>query len=165
VGAATVGAMRVRRVTEEEAGGGSRLLGFVALVALGGVVALVLFRVYPQRVPHDGRPGFVDTIFASTVVVFGARVVLLGLATMLAVGVAFIVASIWMRARAGHWVMTFGPFETRAIDNPDGAAEISHAAWRESQAEIATLRAELAERISGMALLEVMLRAAKEERH
>ena len=69
--------MRVRRADDEGLGGGSRLLSFVALVALSGVVALVLFRVYPQRVPHDGRPGFVDTIFASTVVVFGARVVLL----------------------------------------------------------------------------------------
>ena len=157
--------MRVRRADDEGPGGGSRLLSFVALVALGGVVALVLFRVYPQRVPHDGRPGFVDTIFASTVVVFGARVVLLALAAMLAVGIAFIVASIWMRARAGHWVMTFGPFETRAIDDRAGVEKIWTAALRESQAEVSALRAELAARVSDAVLLEARLRAAQEGRN
>ena len=58
--------------------------------------------------------------------------------------------------------MTFGPFETRAIDEADGVAETWHAAWRESQTEIDELRAELAATLSNAALLDARLRAAEE---
>lgn len=131
-----------------------------AAAGAAGVLAcaFVAYRVFPARVPHDGKPGFVDTIFASTVVVFGARVVLLALAAMLVVAAGFIVLSIWRRRRAGQWVNTFGPFETGALEPTAQAGGELARAWDASRPNIQWLESALADALRDVEDLHRRLR-------
>lgn len=118
-----------------------RGLFFLAIIVAG--FGLVSYRVYPSRHPLERHPNFIDLIFANNLVVFAARLVLLSTGVVLAVAAVFIVISFWMRGKAGHWMSRFGPFETQAVENLEGAV----AQWQQWWQEEFERRTELEERV------------------
>lgn len=80
---------------------------FVSLV----VVAMLAKALYPVDLPPNPSPDFVDTIFDNRSVIWAARLLLVSTAAVLAFGGIFIVLSIGIRIRKGHWLSKAGPFE------------------------------------------------------
>lgn len=97
-------------------------------------------------------------IFASNLVIFIARVILLLGAGVLAAGMCFVVLSIWKRAKAGHFLARFGPFETQAIEEVRGEAETWQAYWAEEGQEVIDLNRRLEESDALIATLRDELR-------
>lgn len=68
---------------------------------------------------------------------------LLSTAGVLAVAAVFIVISFWRRAKRGHWMVRFGPFETQAVEDLQGTVDQWTEWWQEEDAR----RTELEERV------------------
>lgn len=117
--------------------------GFLMLGLLAAGLALVIYRIYPTHHPLAKNPNFVDLIFSNDLVVLAARLVLLSAAGVLAVAAVFIVISFWKRAKAGHWMSRFGPFETQAVEDLQGAVNQWIQWWQEEY----NRRTELEERV------------------
>ena len=122
-----------------KSGGASTFFAFVVIVSVIGLGALIAYRIYPNHVTRRASPSFIDNIFANDIVIFSTRLVLLSLAAMLAVGMVFIVISIYKRGKAGHWITKFGPFETKAIEDLEGVAAYWEQAWQSAQEEVQSL--------------------------
>lgn len=112
--------------------GAGRAMGFLVVAAFVAGVVVVVYRLYPTGHPLPKNPNFIDAIFANNLVLFAARLVLLSAAGVLAVASVFIVISFWKRGKAGHWMSRFGPFETQAVEDLQGALEFWQNAWQEA---------------------------------
>lgn len=114
---------------------------FVVVVVLG----LLAYRLYPADHADATSANFIDAIFANNLVIFIARVMLFLGACVLAAGMVFIVLSIWKRAKAGHYLTRFGPFETQAIEDLRGEVETWQNYWAEENEQVGELRKRLEE--------------------
>jgi hypothetical protein len=120
------------------------------LVLLGAsILGLVLLAraLYPVDLPASTNPDFIDTIFDNRAVVWGARLLLVSGAAVLAFGGIFIVVSIGIRMKNREWLRRAGPFEISegAVSEIQDQVEF----WRQSaladQAEVAALTKRLGE--------------------
>ena len=144
--------------TEEP--GSRRTLGLVSLVLLLAGMGIVTYRLYADERRQAVNPSFIDNIFASNLVIFIARVILLLGAGVLAAGMFFVVLSIWKRAEAGHYLTRFGSFETEAIEDIRGQIETWPASWAEQHQEAVELNNRLEESDALIAMLPDELRVA-----
>jgi ABC-type uncharacterized transport system permease subunit len=83
----------------------------VALSLTAAGVAALCAALFPRHVPTPQDPHVVDVVFESGPVVWAARLLLVSAAFVLAVGGAFVVASVVVRTRNGDWLKRAGPFE------------------------------------------------------
>lgn len=83
----------------------------VALSLTAAGVATLCAALFPHHVPTPQDPHVVDVVFDSGPVVWAARLLLVSAAFVLAVGGAFVVASVVVRTRNGDWLKRAGPFE------------------------------------------------------
>jgi hypothetical protein len=143
----------------EEPGSG-RTLGLVSLVLLLAGMGMVAYRLYPEEHRQAVNPNFIDNIFASNLVIFIARVILLLGAGVLAAGMSFVVLSIWKRADAGHYLTRFGPFETEAIEDIRDEVETWQANWAEQSQKVIELNERIEESDALIAKLHGELREA-----
>jgi hypothetical protein len=122
-------------------------LAVLLFLALGALIVLVLYRVYPAHVTHKASPSFVDLIFESPLVIFASRIFLLSVAVVLAIVGVFTVASIgsWMKHR--QWLTKAGPFEVsrEAIETLAAQVEFWQQQALAENAEAQELRNRLAE--------------------
>lgn len=145
--------------TGEGAGNGRTLeIAFFALLLAG--LGIVAYRLYPEEHREAVSPTFIDNIFASNLVIFIARVMLLLGAGVLAAGMCFVVLSIWKRADAGHYLTRFGPFETEAIEDIRGQIDAWQASWTEQRREAVELSDQLEQSEELIATLRDQLREA-----
>lgn len=79
-------------------------------LATAGVAALCA-ALFPRHVPTPRDPHVLDIVFDSAPVVWAARLLLVSVAFVLAVGGAFVVVSTIVRMRNGDWLRRAGPFE------------------------------------------------------
>lgn len=112
------------------ASAGSMLL---ALLAVAGICAALYFGLWPGEIEPSKNPRFGDNVFASSPVVFAARLILLAAGVVLAFGGVFVVASIVRLWQAGRWLTRFGPFE--AAPEAIGTLADEVAFWRTSAIE------------------------------
>jgi hypothetical protein len=140
--------------------GSGRTLGLFSLVLLLAGMGMVAYRLYPDERSQAVNPNFIDNIFASNLVIFIARAMLLLGAGVLAAGMFFVVLSIWKRADAGHYLTRFGPFETEAIEDIRGQIETWPASWAEQHQEAVELNNRLEESDALIAKLRDELREA-----
>jgi hypothetical protein len=112
---------------EEPAGEGSQnqpsesMLGGVALalLLLAGLAVGVVWLISslaPDDIPSRPDPDFIDTIFASPIVVAASRLVLLSASVVLLVAGLYIVVSVIVRMSRGHWLRRAGPFESEIAE-------------------------------------------------
>lgn len=131
---------------DERGGSGcfGTVIGLFALVAMAIGSYLLL---YPSAVPSASGSGFADNVFASAPVVFAGRLVVLSAAVVLAIGAAYVVASIGSLWSRGQWFTRFGPFEISSEAIGDLVDEAD--AWRDralnDAAEVMALRRRLAD--------------------
>jgi len=116
--------------------GNGRTLGILFFAPLLAGLGIVAYRLYPEAHRDAANPSFIDNIFASNLVIFIARVMLLLGAGVLAAGMCFVVLSIWKRAQAGHYLARFGPFETQAIEDLRGELETSRGYWAQGNQKV-----------------------------
>lgn len=148
------------RDSGEDSVGGQKLAFFLlALLVVGtGVLG---YRLYPETHRQSANPSFVDNIFASNLVIFIARVILLLGACMLAAGMYFVVISIWKRAKAGHYLTRFGPFETQAVEDLRGEVETWQEYWAEENRKVVELNDRIEVSDNLIAKLQDELREAR----
>jgi len=140
--------------------GNRRTPGIVFFTLLLAAVGIVAYRLYPEEHREATSPTYVDNIFASNLVIFIARVMLLLAAGVLAAGMYFVVLSIWKRAQAGHYLTRFGPFETQAIEDLRSEVETWQANWAEENQEVTELNQRIEDSDALIAKLQDELREA-----
>jgi septal ring factor EnvC (AmiA/AmiB activator) len=87
----------------------------LVLLAVGIVFAVI--GIYPHKLPTEKNPSFVDTIFASRVVILAARITLMFVAAYIAVSIVGLIAS-------RRWLSQLGPFKaSETIARLDHSAE------------------------------------------
>jgi hypothetical protein len=79
------------------------------LTAVGATALCVT--LFPHHLPAPQNPQVVDVVFDNRPVIWAARLLLVSIAFVLAVGGAFVVASTVVRMRNGDWLRRAGPFE------------------------------------------------------
>jgi len=130
-------------------------MAFVVLLMLA-IGAGVFLALWPGSVHPAKDPGFGDNVFASSPVVFAARLILLSAGVVLAVGAVFAIASIAKLWQAGRWLTRFGPFE--AAPEAIGTLAEEVAFWRASAMEQDEVAQELRDRLQeANALLDTLL--------
>lgn len=131
-------ASRVARV-------GQQLLGLIIVLAVGVAAIWVIVQAWPDTVPEQTDPSWIDSVFASKPVLFATRLVLFGTALVVVVGGVYTITSMIKWMQTGHWLRRIGPFEvaeqaiaqlTEEIEQLRGLAE-------SAEAEIAELQDEL----------------------
>lgn len=144
----------------KEGAGDGQKLGIAMLLLLIAGTSVLAYRLYPEEHRQSVSPSFIDNIFASNLVIFIARVMLLLGAGVLAAGMFFVVLSIWKRAKAGHYLTRFGPFETQAIEDIRGEVETWQAYWAEENQEVTELNERIEDSDALIAKLQDELREA-----
>lgn len=100
-----------------------------ALLSLTTIAVVALSAaLFPSHLPVSRDPRLVDVIFDSPPVVWAARLLLMSMTVVLAVGGTYVVVSTVMRMRNGDWLRRAGPFEVSEAD----VAELEHEVhfWR-----------------------------------
>ena len=95
----------------EDAQQGSTAAGILGLLIIVGLMGGAIWLLWPPPITTQKDAGFASQVFASRIVVFAARLLVLSAAIPLAVGAAFVVASILKLWQHGQWFTRFGPFE------------------------------------------------------
>jgi len=105
----------------------------MALLFVAAVVAIAYFALWPGSLDPPKNAGFGDNVFASSPVVFAARLFVLSAGVVLAVGGVFVVQSIIKLWSAQRWFTRFGPFEA----SPEAIGELADQVefWRDSAIE------------------------------
>ncbi len=101
------------------------------LTAVGAAALCVA--LFPHRLPAPQNPQVVDVVFDSRPVIWAARLLLVSIAFVLAVGGAFVVTSTVVRMRNGDWLKRAGPFEVS--ESSVGALEDDIYLWRSAAYE------------------------------
>jgi hypothetical protein len=96
---------------QEESPKWAIVLGFIFLIALVVLGVIVLYRIYPAHIAHKRNPGWLDLIFASPLVIFAGRLLLLSIALVLAFASAFTILSVVSWSKHRQWLTKAGPFE------------------------------------------------------
>jgi Na+/phosphate symporter len=130
---------------EQKSGGPPGVLAWLALLALLAGIALVLYRIYPSETPLKENAGWLDTIFASNLVVFAGRLVLLSAGIVLAFFAAHMVWSVVRWFQSGQLLSKLGPIHVseRAVETLE--AELAY--WRAQAAGLAEQVEVLSERL------------------
>jgi hypothetical protein len=92
---------------------------FGLLIMAGGIALLVwiVAELAPGDIHEKKDPGFLDNVFANGVVIAAARIVLISAAAVLLFGGLYIVISVLVRMRRGHWLRRAGPFESEIAED------------------------------------------------
>lgn len=85
--------------------------GLIGVIPAGLVWGII--EAYPGQVEQKANPGWFETIFGSTAVLWGARIVLLALAVVLLISGTYIALSAVVRIKRAEWLHKAGPFEAR----------------------------------------------------
>ncbi len=117
----------------------------VAALCLTAVLVAVALctALFPRHLPTPRNPQVVDVVFDSRPVIWAARLLLVSLAFVLAVGGAFVVASAVARARNGDWLKRAGPFEVSeaVVANLEDQVHLWQSAARDSYEQLDAVRA------------------------
>ncbi|HEX5593168.1 MAG TPA: hypothetical protein VFX35_07460 [Solirubrobacterales bacterium] len=108
---------------------------------------LVVKGLYPADLPQSRSPDFVDNIFDNRGVLWGARLLLVSAAGVLAFGGVFIVTSIGIRMRNKEWLRRAGPFEISEgeLEKAEAEARFWHRTALASEEEGLRLQSQLRE--------------------
>lgn len=117
----------------------------LAVIVMLAIIVGVGLMLWPGSIKPTKDPGFGDNVFASSPVVFAARLILLSAGVVLAVGAVFAIASIAKLWQAGRWLTRFGPFEAAPEAIGTLADEVEF--WRASAIEQDEATQELRERL------------------
>lgn len=113
----------------------------------GFAIVLVVKGLYPADLPQSRSPDFVDNIFDNRGVLWGARLLLVSAAGVLAFGGVFIVTSIGIRMRNKEWLRRAGPFEISEgeLEKAEAEARFWHRTALASEEEGLRLQSQLRE--------------------
>ena len=107
-------------------------------LSAAGLTALCV-ALFPHHLPTPQNPQVVDVaVFDSRPVIWAARLLLVSVAFVLAVGGAFVVASTVVRMRNGDWLRRAGPFEVS--ESSVGDLEDDIYLWRSTAHMNSTMR-------------------------
>lgn len=106
------------------------------LTAIGAAALCVA--LFPSRLPVPQNPQVLDVVFDNRPVVWAARLLLVSIAFVLAVGGAFVVASTVVRMRNGDWLRRAGPFEVSetTVTDLEDQVHFWHSAARDCYDEL-----------------------------
>lgn len=105
----------------------------------------------PGSVRTKSNPGYVDVVFENRLVVFSARLVVVGAAFVLLLGGVYVAASTIVRVRRGQWLRRVGPFEAevgveRSFTDVGSLLDELEQAWRANEELERRLRVRAEER-------------------
>lgn len=137
--------------TPETSGGAMerfyQMVGIIIFVGLLVASVFAALEIWPDKIVEPSDPSWLDNIFASKTVLFGARVVLFSAALTALFGAVFTVGSIVVRMRSQHWLRRVGPFEVseEAVSSLRDQVETLRELAGAAEDEITQLRAQLQE--------------------
>ncbi len=124
------------------------MLAGIGIAVIAAVAVGLLARgLCPAELPASRNPDFVDNIFDNRGVLWGARLLLVSAAGVLAFGGIFIVLSISIRMTNGEWLRRAGPFEISegGLEKAEAEARFWHRTALASEEEGLRLQSQLRE--------------------